>query len=243
MLPSEIILAARRTLGTAEHPSDWQTNDVDLMWGNAELVGYLDDARGEFLERRLLVDSTGEGPGLIELEANLADYPLDPLVLSVSHGWLDDGTKLEKVSVAYLDASYSGWRDAGATWPPRYILADTHTATTLKVYPPPSQAGNLHLAISRLPLESLLEVWTDTGSFTDLDYVELEVPPRYHRALVHWILAQAFLKSDADTYQKNQADHHMALFDREVGPPRSAASAEFVDAFSGAGPTVMASYR
>ena len=67
----------------------------------------------------------------------------------------------------------------------------------------PASDDTVDLIIRRLPLEALVD---DADELTDVD-------EEHHLALIHWMEHRAYLKQDADTFDKAKSDNCKALFE------------------------------
>jgi hypothetical protein len=217
----ELIYRARLRLddlggdtGTPSAPYTYyfEEDDSGCLWGNQELISYVNSARNEFAHRLPLRDSTTEELTEITLMADVATYAIDPRILAIDSVVLaSTGEPLFKLSDA---DDRSLWRDPYDTSYNEPTSVEQYRTDfndyILTVYATPTEEDTLNLAVRRLPLDTLL--WEDAN-------LEIAEPAaRYHEALLEWVCMQAYLKRDADTFNAELAGRHQGLFTDAVGP-------------------------
>jgi hypothetical protein len=175
-----------------------------FLWCDGEIVAYLNDAINEACERALLIeDRTTPDVCSIALQAGVPDYLLHDSVLSVKRA-VFRGCPLQETSVERLDGSWSNW-EARQGQPREFIFSDR---TGLRLVPTPNADEELALTVYRLPLEQLSE---------DIESGEPEISAKYHMRLLPWVYRCAYLKTDADTFDKGAADRYEAIFNGSFG--------------------------
>ena len=87
----------------------------------------------------------------------------------------------------------------------------------LYLWPRPSQAGELHMTVQRLPKMPM----ADGGD-------EPEIRQEAHSALVHWMLYRAYSRMDTDLYNDAKAAIALQQFEAEFGSKASVRNEEWV---------------
>jgi len=177
-----------------------------LLWSDAELMEYADDAQNEACRRaRLLVDSENETVCRITLEAGTATYALDPRVIRVERAIVaGEVLPLRMCLRRHADRMLPGWEDLDDGLPE--ILIPDWQSRSIRLVPAPEAAGTLRLTVVRLPLAAL----------NDLED-EPEIPEHFHRNLRHWIIHRAYLKRDSETFDEKAGLKALAWFVEEFG--------------------------
>lgn len=181
------------------------------LWGDAEVVGYLNDAENEACIRSgLLTDETTPGLAALLVLAGQAWYPLDTRVLDIARARFVSGQSwgLCRTSPAELDLEWPGW-ETYSSGPRRYYV----DGEQLRLVPAPSVPGALALRVSRLPLAPLS---------LSAPSASPEIPLPDQARLLDWALFRAFSRRDSETYDPNRAVSHEARFAGHFGPRPSA---------------------
>lgn len=176
-----------------------------LLWSNAELVEYINEAHREAAERaRLIYDEDG-ALTQVSVTAGTARYELDPAILGLNRVVLEsNGLPLRRRTTEWMDENCPGWeRNEGA---PRVFV---EREKYLVLSPTPLVDDAIRLSLWRVPLEPL-----------DDDDDEPEFAPRHHERMLDWAVHLAYLKRDADTYDEQKADRYEASFERSFGMRR-----------------------
>jgi hypothetical protein len=194
------------------------------LLSDAELIDAAADAENEACRRsRLIIDSSTPKTCQIEIYSGEPLYALDHRVLFVRRAKLGTQSRpLNRVSFRDLDANIPGWES--------HIGQPTHYATDfetgkIRLYPTPIVAETLSLTVVRLPLNPLADE-TQTP----------EIKTHYHNSLRFWIMYRAYLKQDADTFDKEKAANSLALFEQEFGPKSRAIDEEWIEREQAADP-------
>lgn len=195
-LLSLINICRRRLMDTAGA-------DADLFWPREDLVEYINAGIEEVCERaNLLRDSLTNSVCLIPLVANQRHYSLHDSVLeilTVQPSWRQ--TPLGKQSVS---TAPQGWlTDTGL--PDEYLM--DYSGRTLSLLSTPTTVTDeaIRLTVSRLPLVELED-----------DDDEPAITVRYHRRLVDGVLAKAYSKQDAETYNPRKAQSSQEDWERAI---------------------------
>lgn len=179
-----------------------EMNDLaePFLWGEEELVGYIDDAQKMFCR---LTDGIGddETPEVVELAVSpgtdrLSLHKTIRRVRSATR--LDTGHPVEVLNNDDLRAR--GLRFDGRAGPVlALVLSDTpHRA---RVWPLSNETVTLGLSVFRLPLAAITD--------TDQDF---EVDEEHHPHLLHWVKHRAYLKQDAETLDKTKSQEFEVRF-------------------------------
>lgn len=206
------------------YKSYWEYDDSGCLFKNSELTRFLNEAENEFCRRVPLVDST-DFP--ITLAANISAYELDPVILSVQRVYSPTRNEvLPKLFAAEAD----GFNTPTAAT--RYLtnLQSRH----IHILGTPTQAETLQLTVNRLPNDPLL--WSSRTT------QEPEIALHFHHSLIDYACFLAFLKRDADTYDENLAMKSLALFDRAVGPSKSATDLDWTQQLANRRPKARAQF-
>lgn len=110
-----------------------------------------------------------------------------------------------------MERDHPGWRD-WSTGIPDFAVIDPGSYS-LTLAPAPSAATTLTVIGYAVPSESE-QMTSDTD--------EPAIPEIYHRALVHWICAEALDTPDADKGDPQGSERHRILFERRFGATPSA---------------------
>jgi hypothetical protein len=198
MTVEDFITAFRSELGD---------NAAPYLWSDEDIVRYLNEAVDEACERaKLIEDSTSADCCEVTLVANQASYPLHASVLHVKRVAIN-GRRLELTSIEAMDEAYGGnWEARVANVPHAVVVSDD--ARSLRFFPVPTQAGTATLRIYRTPLEPLS---------VDADQSEPEIRSVYHPRLKNWVYRCAYLKDDAETFDRNKANDFEARFVADFG--------------------------
>lgn len=174
------------------------------LWSDADLNYYLNEAEREAAIRmRCLTDST---TFTLTLADGTRAYDLDPLILEVFDARLQGKpAPLGKTSPGELDQNVWDWRSHVGDVSHWFV----ENWNQLSVYriPGADQAGGIiTLSVVRRPLVEM-----------EGDDDEPEIPEHFHIDLLDWAEHLAFLKNDADTFQKDRADAAEARFVSRCG--------------------------
>lgn len=180
------------------------------LWSDEALTSYLNEAVQEACERALLIeDMTTEAVCRIALQTGQAVYRLHPSVLKVERA-LVDGKPLTETSIERLDEGMSNW-EARRGEPRQYVFVQAGGAgqPAIQLVPEPVAAGLLKLRVYRGALVPMEAAAAETAA--------PEIPVRHHRKLMNWALRCAYLRPDADGYDRDRAQVHEAMFERDFG--------------------------
>ena len=197
MLVSELRDQARIALQDTAEP---------YLWGDDELLLYLNDGVNEACARaRLIEDRTTDAYCEVTLAMGQDTYELDPVVLDVKRVVGTTGWPLRPTSVEEEDSTGAKWEDRTGT--PRAWI---QTGGKLRVLPTPTaaEAGQtLRMTVYRLPEQALAN-----------DSDEPEVPAKWHMRLLDWVYHRAYSKQDTQTANPAKAAEFEARFTVSFGP-------------------------
>lgn len=185
-------------------------DDVDgELWSDADIVRYLNDAVQEANERAFLTEDRAT-PAVcsITLTADVSTYNLHPSVIRIKRlTYL--GRPLDETSVEEMDAESSNWESRSGE-PRRYIFeqASGGSPARVRLWPTPTSAGTIALTVNRGALKKLT---------VDIGTAKPELPERFHERLKDWVYRCAYLKQDADAFDKSKAIEFEASFERSFG--------------------------
>ena len=114
---------------------------------------------------------------------------------------------LTRVDLPWLQSHYSTWQSATASLP-RYFSEDLMSGK-ISFIPAPDAAYTANLIVYRRPLTTeLLTLATMTASPI--------IDERYHKYILNGVLAQAYGKQDAETFDRNLQLKHEGLFQKDI---------------------------
>lgn len=185
----ELLGLLRRELGDIAKP---------YLWSDEDLTYYLDDAQKMFARKTDgIPDATTPAVTQLAIVPGVEWYPLHPKVKKVRTATRrSDGRRMEVLTPE--TAERNGVRFNGTQGPVRVIVQGFEDRK-LRVWPTPTAADTIELAVFRLPLTSL----TDTDP---------EIQEEHHMHLLTWAKSRAYLKQDAETYDRRQAEDNEARF-------------------------------
>lgn len=196
MTLAELRKLYRETTGDLEKPYKWLDSEIDE---------YATDAELEACRRaHLLVDSTSDA-ARASVVASDSSVVLDERVIFVRRARLSSRqVPLRIIPAAILDEQFPGWENAQPSTPLMLVPdLDTYGVT---LYPPPKTDDVLYLTVVREPLLPLTKP-SDSP----------EIPRRYHRSLLNWMLFRGYSKIDTETLDKGRAVAAQQLFEQEFG--------------------------
>jgi hypothetical protein len=200
----------------------WQNDDDGLLWKNAEICGYADEAQTEVVRRTggILDQHTNVGINHITVAAGVQGYAYDKRILKIDRmKFVEDATGDEYVvtkrAPRWMDDHHREWDlEGNATGQGivEYYVEFTEEKQ-FRLWRVPSVAGTLHLTTYRLPVNRLS--WTLRNKL-------LEVRDEYQYDMLDWMMFRAYLKRDAETENPELAGIHKSLFDERIGERPSA---------------------
>jgi hypothetical protein len=212
----DLIWACRTELddlsGDVSDPCAWENDDTGLLWKNAELTRFANQAEREFCRRRPIHDQTTTAICSISLTTGDPQVTIDKRVEYIERVKLDGQTReLTKKTKEWMDYNYDDW-EAETGEPVHYIEGENEY--TFRVWPIPTSDMTGTLTVGRLPLNAM--TWAQRA------VVSPEIKEKEHDDLVLWMCHLALRKRDSETYNKEEADRYEGEFARAVGPRKSA---------------------
>lgn len=190
---------------------------VPAFWSDAEVTAYLNEAEREAAERaRLLYDKTTAEVVQIALLPTVREYRLHPSIFDVDAAGIlrPGGTR----NCAVLRATEEDMR-----WSLQHRPNLSGWAGYYTIYGGASGDGTLgkYLTLDRQPQEAGGILYLEAYRYPLVEMEdgedEPEIAPRYHEALVHWALYQAYSTRDAEGNSDARASKHEAEFERRFG--------------------------
>lgn len=201
MTPQELYDAFRTEVADLTKP---------YLWTDAEVYSFMDEAQMSLCRFGVGISDSDSEVTRISYAAGDEYVPYDPRILRVRMARLASSSR--QVDVMNFNDFTSGAAfgvDYGTVQrlvldstrgPVRYLVTDLHQDQFRLVYVPEA-ADELLLTVYRLPLEALTEAST-----------AFEVSRQHHRPLLHWMKHLAFLKEDAETFDRARATEHEERF-------------------------------
>lgn len=192
------------------------------FWIDAEVDEFANDAQMEAVRRGLLItDSTTAEICEIDYTTDPV-LPLDPRVIVIRAAIVEgQSLPLIRARLNWMEASFPGWRSHTGQFPTIYI--DDWSSDNIRLYPTPTQSGTVLLTVAREPLEEM-------AATTDVP----ELPARWHRGLLQWMLYRGYSKEDSETYDPRRAAEAEGRFVAEFGEKKSARNERWAAETSGA---------
>lgn len=192
MNSSEILTHFRREVSDLKKP---------YLWSNEETYRWIDDAQTMFCRlTEGIEDASTTAICRINVVPGTEWYTLSPKILKLrSVARMDTGSSVPVVNME--KAPSYGIRFDGRPGPLK-VLVTGFEKHKLRAGPMPNETVTLELAVFRLPLEPI----TDAGD------EELEIDEQHHLSLVEWVKHKAYLKDDAETYDRRRSDEAAARF-------------------------------
>lgn len=221
MTLAELLDELRRNVLRDTSTSLAAPDDDQLLWDDASLVRYINDAYFKFARRTLCIrdDSTTEVVQ-ITLAEGVVEYPLHGSVLAVYSVTREDGTPLTvdhhnaiymlPSNVVRASASRPGWCPGA----PTVFTTDAAVRKlVIRAAPDETYAGQtLSLRVARLPLVALEDIED-----------EPEVDGDYHLDLLEWAAYRAYRNHDVDAENLIKASAHKKHFNEIVDEARASA--------------------
>ena len=190
--------------------ADLVDNDTPPLWSDADIVRYLNDAVQEANVRAFLTeDRLTPAVCTVTLAPDVSTYQLHPSVFEIKRATLR-GRPLDETSVEELDDECPGWENWKGS--PRLFIFEQASGArpaSIRLVRIPTQADTLSLTVYRGALNPLTAA---NGT------AKPELPERFHERLKDWVYRCAYLKQDADAFDKSKAIEFEASFERSFGP-------------------------
>lgn len=198
---AELIALSRVRLDDTVEPYRW---DDDVLTEHAN-----DAVRQFAIRKRLILDRSTAEVCEYAVAAEVTTVTPHPAVLSVRSARWSDRTEgpLHLTTLKRMDRSFPDWPNESAGTPSHLIL-DGDTGS-LELWPKPSAAGTLTLAVWRTPLDS---------EKLEGDEDEPIIDRVHHRDLLDWIEHLAFLTTEGEAGDLERSDRAAQRFAAKVGP-------------------------
>lgn len=192
MNSSELLDQFRREVSDTKKP---------YLWTSGEIFRWIDDAQTMFCRlTEGIEDASTTGICRINVVPDTEWYALSPKILKVRRvARADNGRQVQVVNME--KASAYGARFDGRPGPLN-VLVTGFEKHKLRASPMPNETVTLELAVFRLPLVAI----TDAGDQA------LEIDEQHHLALLEWVKHKAYLKDDAETYDRRRSDESEIRF-------------------------------
>jgi len=196
----------RRATGDTKAPYLWRDEEIDDS---------ANDAVDEACRRSNLIVDSSSNVAVAYASAGDEYIALDPAIIYVRRVTrASTGTPLTPRVSRAMDESVPGWENARASVPVVFV-PDWETGK-LRLWPPTVADETFRMTVIRTPLNPMIE-----------DEDEPEIAPRFHGALLDWMLHLGYLKQDADTFDPKKAAQHEERFMGEFGQPSAAIDETF----------------
>lgn len=199
MKPSELLLQFRREIQDEARP---------YLWSDDDIYAYMADAQEQFCRKGGgIADSTSEVTEIQAIEGE-EFASIDCRILKIRQAKLSDGTVLELLNFENLER---GWRGNDYGVDTLFKLDDTEgdikalvegmEQDKVRLLYIPDEDQIIYLVVYRLPLKS-------PGTANDV----FEIHSQHHLHLLDWMKHLAYLKQDADTYDRAKSEEFEARF-------------------------------
>lgn len=168
------------------------------LWSNEDIERYATDAQRMFCRFTDGIEDSRSAMTQLAITPNTAWYPVSPLVKKVRLATRNDnGREVAVVPVEKMQAQ--GMRFDGRTGPLQALISGLEKGI-LRAYPTPNETVTVTASVFRFPLKPVTD-----GS-------RLEVDEQHHESLLMWMKHKAYLKQDAETFDRTKADEFEAKF-------------------------------
>jgi len=179
-----------------------------FLWSDTEILRFANRSVNRLSKGAYLIsDASTVAVCQIALTLALgADYTKHTKIIKVRWARLTGYTQpIQAVDLNWLEQHYSSWQSAAPSVP-KYLTEDLTTGK-ITFIPAPDAVYTANLVVYRLPLTDLvLTVLTAAP----------EIPERYHEYILPGILAEAYLKQDAETFDKKLATDYLMIFESQI---------------------------
>ena len=181
------------------------------LWSDDFMLRALNEAQLQACNRtNLLWDDTTPEICQITLKTGVASYPFSQLITFIDRVIFNNGllkVKCHQLAKHEIDHKIPNWRNLTGMIGKRihYVVH----GKTIRFTPTPDINDNgliINLEVFRNPLKRIE---------TTLD--EPEIIEEYHRALIYWILHEAYKKQDADSFNQEKSDYYLHRFTEVFG--------------------------
>lgn len=171
------------------------------LWSSADIYSWINDAQTMFCrETEGIEDASTVSICRINVVPATEWYTISPKIVKLRRVTRVDTGRVVPVVNMEKAPSY-GIRFDGRPGPLK-VLVTGFEKHKLRAGPTPNETVTLELAVFRLPLETI----TDAGDQA------LEIDEQHHLSLIEWVKHKAYLKDDAETYDRRRSDEAGARF-------------------------------
>jgi hypothetical protein len=204
---------------------DTDPDTEDQLWSDTELIRYMNLAIYEVASKtRCIRDSKTASIVQLTVTQDDAWVPYSDLILEfVPQTAYSQTHKRNYPIIEYNDflggiygSDYDeivtidtfNWQTETGT-PKVYVMG--MQVEELRAYPIPTVADTLIVTASRLPINEITDV--------SISSVEVpEIPAKFHRELIVYMMYRAYLKQDAECYDKGLSDRYLREWTLEILP-------------------------
>ena len=170
------------------------------LWSDADVFSYFDDAQTMFC--RLtdgIADATTADVTLIEVIPTTDWVTTHPSILRIRSAIRSDtGRDVEVINRD--DMPVRRWYFDGVPAAVKALIIGME-AGKARVFPKSNETVDIHLTVFRLPLTHI--------TAADQDF---EIPAEHHQHLLHWVKHRAYMKQDAETFDRTRAEEFEGRF-------------------------------
>lgn len=180
------------------------------LWSDAELLRYNNKTVDRLAtDAFLITDAATAAVCQISLTLLLgAHYTKHAKIIKVRECRLTGYTiPLTRVDLPWLQSHFSTWQSVSPSVP-RFFSEDL-TSGKISFIPAPDAAYTADLIVYRRPLTTELLVLSAMTASPIID-------ERYHKYILNGVLAQAYGKQDAETFDRNLQLKYEALFQKDI---------------------------
>lgn len=175
---------------------DEKDAEAPYFWSDAQLVRWLNLALSRFCEKTRCIHDCTSSFTLIDFLEGEAVLPRHHCIIDIVQARIEgpNGVDLEVEAPGYTRS-----RDLPRTGRPRLMVVDN---TDLRLYAPPTEAGQLQLEVIRRPIKQV----------TINDRIP-DVPVSEREHLLLYMKHRAYRVSDGEIFDPAKADNYLGEFD------------------------------
>lgn len=210
MTPKDLLIQVRGELNDSSEP---------YLWSDAEIFGYIDAAQREFTRRTHGILDSSSPMCVIDVQADEPLVNYDPRILRIKQARLKNDpaqpTRSQWLTLinpedlelgvphAYKDYGwhYGSSFDFDRKGASKYLLVGSDE-NQARLFDIPTDGGTLYLTVERMPLNPI----KDCNS-------KFEIASHHIRYLAHFVRHLAYLKQDAETFDRQRSQDGQNLFD------------------------------
>ena len=193
MTPAELLSQFRDEMSDTETP---------YLWGDTLVFGYIDDAQNQFCRATDGIPDASSALTTLSIVPPTEWYDLSPKIIKLRSAYRTDTGRPVPTYNQEKMAERAMFFD-GRSGPLNAIIIGMEDAK-VRVWPVPDETVTVKLTVFRYPLVTISDANADT---------ELEIQPQHHAHLLMWVKYRAYMKQDAETFNRTKADEFKAAFD------------------------------